>query len=250
VRCVVHAAAARAAARAGSRARGEPKALIDEGAKPFDVAVALVRALRAIAPSALIIEDLHWADEATLDVVRLLARHAEDAGLLLVLSYRSDQLHRDHPLRIVLGELPTGDAVTRLELSTLSPEAVGELATEAGLDGLELYARTGRIVAGAERSGCGTAGDGRWVAMLLAAASATIGLGVLYGWRPRACLATQIALAVLYWILGQGLGGVLTGRATDVGTAPLMVVIALMVPPAGRAEMGLRDRSPLIGSPP
>ena len=121
---------------------GEPKALIDEGAKPFDVAVAMVRALRAIAPAALIIEDLHWADEATLDVVRLLARQAEDAGLLLVLSYRSDQLHRDHPLRIVLGELPTGDAVTRLELSTLSPEAVGELATDAGLDGAELYGRT------------------------------------------------------------------------------------------------------------
>ena len=50
--------------------------------------------------------------------------------------------------------------------------------------------------------------------------------------------------------LGQGLGGVVTGRATDVGTTPLMVVIALMVPPVARAEIGLRERSPLIGSPP
>lgn len=44
---------------------GEPKALVTAGAKPFDVAVALVESLRAIAPAALIVEDLHWADEAT-----------------------------------------------------------------------------------------------------------------------------------------------------------------------------------------
>jgi predicted ATPase len=139
VRCVVHATAARTAARAGSRTRGESNA---DGAKTFDVAVALVKALHAIAPAALIVEDLHWADEATLDVVRLLARKAEDAGLLLVLSYRSDQLHRDHPLRIVLGELPSGDTVTRLELSTLAPETVGELAAEAGLDAGHRWLRT------------------------------------------------------------------------------------------------------------
>ncbi len=70
---------------------GEPRALVAGGAKPFDVAVALVDSLRAIAPAVLIVEDLHWADEATLDVVRVLARQVGDAGLLLVLSYRSDE---------------------------------------------------------------------------------------------------------------------------------------------------------------
>ena len=120
----------------------EPKALVAAGARPFDVAVALIEALRAISPVVLILEDLHWADEATLDVVRVLARQAGEAGLLLVLSYRSDEVHRDHPLTMVLGELPSGDAVTRLELARLSRETVGELADRAGLDGGELYTRT------------------------------------------------------------------------------------------------------------
>ena len=110
--------------------------------QPFDVAIALVESLRAIAPAVLIVEDLHRADEATLDVVRVLARQATDAGLLLVLSYRSDELHRDHPLRIVLGELPPGHAVTRLELGGLSRETVGELAGRSGLEAAELYERT------------------------------------------------------------------------------------------------------------
>lgn len=121
---------------------GEPRALIAAGARPFDVAIALVESLRAIAPAVLIIEDLHWADEATLDVVRIVARHAEDAALLLVLSYRSDEVHRDHPLRVVLGGLPAGDAVTRVELGRLSRDTVGELAARSGLDAGELYART------------------------------------------------------------------------------------------------------------
>ncbi len=121
---------------------GDPKVLAAEGARPFDVAVAVVESLRAIAPAVLIVEDLHWADEATLDVVRVIARQTRDAGLLLVLSYRSDELHRDHPLRIVLGELPAGDAVTRLELAALSRETVGELAAGSGLDAGELYGRT------------------------------------------------------------------------------------------------------------
>jgi DNA-binding CsgD family transcriptional regulator/tetratricopeptide (TPR) repeat protein len=121
---------------------GEPKALLAEGAKPFDVATSLVESLRAIAPAVLILEDLHWADEATLDVVRVIARRAAEAGLLLVLSYRSDELHRDHPLRMVLGELPSGDEVTRLELRALSPGTVAELADGLGFDIAELYERT------------------------------------------------------------------------------------------------------------
>jgi DNA-binding CsgD family transcriptional regulator/tetratricopeptide (TPR) repeat protein len=121
---------------------GEPEALVVGGAKPFDVAVALVEALTNLAPAVLIVEDLHWADEATLDVVRMLARRAQDIGLLLVLSYRSDELHRDHPLRMVLGELPSGAAVSRLALASLSRDAVGELADGSVLDADELYERT------------------------------------------------------------------------------------------------------------
>jgi predicted ATPase len=94
-------------------------------------------------PAVLVLEDLHWGDEATLDVVRVLARRAGEVGLLLVLSYRSDLLHRDHPLRMVLGELPPGEAVIRLELAALSRETVDELAAREGLESGELYQRTG-----------------------------------------------------------------------------------------------------------
>ena len=121
---------------------GEPEALLAARATPYDVGVALVEALGAITPAALIVEDVHWADEATLDVVRLLGRRAEACGFLLVLSYRSDRLPRDHPLRIVLGEFPAGDTVTRLELTGLSREAVDELAVRSGLDAGELFRRT------------------------------------------------------------------------------------------------------------
>ena len=121
---------------------GDAKALVTGTARPFDVAIAFAQGLGAIAPAALIVEDLHWADEATLDVVRLLARRAEADAFMLVLSYRSDQLHRDHPLRIVLGELPSRSTVTRLELRGFSRETVGVLAAQSGLDAVDLFERT------------------------------------------------------------------------------------------------------------
>ena len=121
---------------------GEPAELVAAGAKPFDVAIVLVKALGAIAPGLLVLEDAHCADEATLDVLRVLGRRARDSGLLLVISYRSDQLPRDHPLRMVLGELSSGDGVTRLELHGLSREAVSELAASSLLDAGELFERT------------------------------------------------------------------------------------------------------------
>ncbi|MGZ4173313.1 MAG: helix-turn-helix transcriptional regulator, partial [Solirubrobacteraceae bacterium] len=120
---------------------GESKRLVSGEARPFDVALAFADELGAILPAVLVVEDIHWADEATLDVVRLLARRAEACGFLLVLTYRSDQLHRDHPVRIVLGELPDA-AVTRLELHGLSRDAVGALATQSGLNAGELFERT------------------------------------------------------------------------------------------------------------
>jgi hypothetical protein len=74
-----------------------------------------------------------------------------------------------------------------------------------------------------------TTHQGTTIAIVLAVASTIIGLAVLYGWHPRAFLAMQVFLLGLYWVLGQGLGGVFTGRATDVGTAPPMILMALML---------------------
>ena len=79
-----------------------------------------------------VIEDVHWADKATLDVVRLVARRMDAVQALFVISYREEQLHRGHPLRIVLGELPGIRPVTRIELTGLSREAVA--TADAAID--------------------------------------------------------------------------------------------------------------------
>ncbi|MGH2930785.1 MAG: AAA family ATPase, partial [Solirubrobacteraceae bacterium] len=121
---------------------GELAILVEGGARPHEVTGALLGELRGCAPCVLVLEDLQWADEATLDVVRLLARRIETAAVLVALSFRDDCLHRDHPLQIVLGELPGRDRTARLELTGLSRSAVGVMAEDSVLDADELYART------------------------------------------------------------------------------------------------------------
>jgi DNA-binding CsgD family transcriptional regulator/tetratricopeptide (TPR) repeat protein len=117
---------------------GELAALVDTDARPYEVASALLRELRARPPTILVLEDLHNGDEATLDVLRLLARRLETLPALVLASYRDDELERTHPLRRVIGEL----SATRLNLAPLSQDAVAELAGGAGIDAAELYRRT------------------------------------------------------------------------------------------------------------
>ncbi|MGN6273302.1 MAG: helix-turn-helix transcriptional regulator [Protaetiibacter sp.] len=71
-----------------------------------------------------VVEDLHWADPATLDVVRFLARMVRSGRLLVVVSYRSDDVGRGHPLRSVLGELERNRRVSRVLLDRLDPAQV------------------------------------------------------------------------------------------------------------------------------
>jgi DNA-binding CsgD family transcriptional regulator len=113
------------------------------GAMPHAVVTPLARALRARAPVVFVLEDVHWADEATLDVLRLLARRVETVAALVVATYRDDELDRTHPLRILIGELATSRAVGRVKLVRLSPVAVAQLATPYGVDADELYRKTG-----------------------------------------------------------------------------------------------------------
>jgi predicted ATPase len=116
---------------------GELGELVEGGARPHELVAALIRELQR-RPAVLVLEDVHWADEATLDVVRLLARRVAAAPALVLASYRDDELDRDHPLRLVLGELATREAVERLGLERLSAAAVGRLADPHGVDGDEL----------------------------------------------------------------------------------------------------------------
>src|SRR5215213_473815 len=84
-------------------------------------------------PAVVVVEDAHWADQATLDVLRMVARRVPALPALLVISYREEELGADHPLWRVVGGL-SGPAVLRLELTGLSGAAVAELAAEAGVD--------------------------------------------------------------------------------------------------------------------
>jgi hypothetical protein len=77
----------------------------------------------------LVFEDVHWADAATLDLVRLLARRITGAPVLLVCSYRDDEVGPGHPLRVLLGDLAGTAMVSRLRVQPLSPEAVTRLAS-------------------------------------------------------------------------------------------------------------------------
>jgi DNA-binding CsgD family transcriptional regulator len=75
-------------------------------------------------PLVLVFEDLHWADRSTLDLVALLVRALHDTRVLLVLTYRTDELHRAHPLRRLLGGWDRSRSVRRLQLERLAREEV------------------------------------------------------------------------------------------------------------------------------
>ncbi len=78
-------------------------------------------------PVAVVVEDLHWADRSTLDLLTWLARNLADSRVLLVLTYRSDEMRRSHPLRPVLAELGRLPHVERVELQPLTDQEIGDL---------------------------------------------------------------------------------------------------------------------------
>ena len=89
-----------------------------------------------------VLEDLHWADAATLDFVRFIGRRIQRTSALFIATYREDELSPGHPLRLALGEL-TGHQVVRLRLAPLSPAAVELLSRDSGRDPSLLYQITG-----------------------------------------------------------------------------------------------------------
>ncbi|HVE99332.1 MAG TPA: AAA family ATPase [Mycobacteriales bacterium] len=123
-------------------AGGELGRLLETAARPHEVVGALVRAVAAGGPTVLVVEDVHWADEATLDVLRLLARAVGEIPALVVVTYRDDELDPQHPLRTVLGELRPRSTTHRLEVEPLSPAGVGALAGASGRDAAAVHRAT------------------------------------------------------------------------------------------------------------
>jgi DNA-binding CsgD family transcriptional regulator/tetratricopeptide (TPR) repeat protein len=93
-------------------------------------------------PAVVIFEDVHWADEATLDLLRFLGRRLGSTPALLIATYRSDEVGDRHPLRVVLGDLATLPAVQRLTLEPLSLAAVRTLCNGTALDPVRLHEQT------------------------------------------------------------------------------------------------------------
>jgi DNA-binding CsgD family transcriptional regulator/tetratricopeptide (TPR) repeat protein len=111
---------------------------------PYEVAASLIDELRRRTPTVLVVEDIHWADAATQDVLRLVLRRTAAERVLIVLSYRDEALDARHPVRVMLGELATALSFTRMPLASLSPEAVAQIADPYDVEPLDLH----RVTAG------------------------------------------------------------------------------------------------------
>lgn len=93
-------------------------------------------------PVVLVFEDIHWADEATLDFVKFFARRINRTNCLFILTWRDEEVDQQHPLRNVLGDLAP-DTFTRIQLTPLSRQAVQKMADEKGYDGEDVYRLSG-----------------------------------------------------------------------------------------------------------
>ncbi|WP_027860886.1 AAA family ATPase [Marmoricola sp. URHB0036] len=89
-----------------------------------------------------VVEDVHWADEATLDLIRFLARRLRDARCLLLVTYRDQGLPFNDPLLISLGDLSSLPGTRRIAVPPLTRAAVAELAVDGPVSGDELYRLT------------------------------------------------------------------------------------------------------------
>jgi DNA-binding CsgD family transcriptional regulator/tetratricopeptide (TPR) repeat protein len=92
-------------------------------------------------PVIAVIEDVHWADEATFDLIRFVARRLHRLPCLVIVTYRDD-LDRDHPLRVALGDLVESN-VTRIQIQSLSLDAVQAMAGNSAVDPGVLLSATG-----------------------------------------------------------------------------------------------------------
>lgn len=123
-----------------ARATGET---FDRDAGHFASFEALLRLLgNGEAPAVLVLEDVHWADAATLDLIRFLGRRLARVRALVLITYRDEEVGARSPLRDVLGEAPAG-TIERMALEPLSLDAVTRLAERTGRSGDKLFAVTG-----------------------------------------------------------------------------------------------------------
>jgi hypothetical protein len=209
-------------------------------------------------PRVVVVEDAHWADEATLDLLVFLGRRLERTRALLLATYRDDEVGVDHPLREAVGRLAP-EAVRRLRLQPLSAAAVAELARRAGRPAAGLRALTGgnpllvtEVLAAGDtgvpmtvrnlvlaRLG-GLPADAREVVRLVAVVPTRAELWLLEAARP-APSAVEAALA----------GGLLVAGPEAAGFRHELLRQAVegSLSPLGRRELNRRVLEALAGAP-
>ena len=97
---------------------------------------------RPVQTRLIVLEDLHWADDATLELLRVVGRRTRELRVLLVATYRDDEVDDKHPLRLALDDIPV-NAITRLDVPPLTPDAVRTLARDHPADAAAVHRTTG-----------------------------------------------------------------------------------------------------------
>jgi DNA-binding CsgD family transcriptional regulator len=123
---------------------GELLDLCTRGADRDELFRALLRQVSGPGPlNVVVVEDVHWADEATMDLLRFAGRRLREARVLVVVTFRDDDLAADDQLRVALGELARHRTTRRIALAPLSADAVRALAGGSDLEAAALYRLTG-----------------------------------------------------------------------------------------------------------
>ena len=188
-----------------------------EGAPRAEILAALLMALRAHGNKVVVLlEDLHWADEATLDALRFVGRRIESTSALVVGTYRDDEVGRQHPLRVVVGDLATSPAVRRLPLEALSVASVRELARDTAFDPVQLHGLT--------------AGNPFYVSEVIAGAPARIPATVRDAVLARAARLSPAARRTLEAaaVIGPTVDPALLARVEDGATAEECLALGLL----------------------
>ncbi|MGY1834014.1 AAA family ATPase [Blastococcus sp. SYSU DS0510] len=113
--------------------RAAPQPVEDGRLQLFESVAGLLCELAAAGPLLVLLEDVHWADRSSRDLLRYLLARLSDEPIAVVASYRADDLHRRHPLRPLLAELVRLPGVERLDLAPLPDQALGQLVRDLAL---------------------------------------------------------------------------------------------------------------------
>ncbi len=118
-------------------------ALLEKAAPSSQLFPAVLTALRAMPGAVVLFEDVHWADDGTLDLLRFLFRRIDTLPILLVATMRDDEPGQSPRLRLFLGDLARTPGYVRLALSPLGPDSVQSLVGDRSISAVALYRRTG-----------------------------------------------------------------------------------------------------------